>query len=653
MAALLLKLCNPGRRMLLSVMGILVPLIIFFQFWAFPSRSYFFAASSHEQFSISFITIGDASYSGYPVLNNHSLYLVKGADDNNKPSVNRAKVRPGEIQVYAALSPTSKEDVSAKEDNNSEAELGESNNNDIDDSHRIAANVDIGKDLTSTRKFSSLENSVEQLYIFDNATTQANVDTQNYLEVSTKLSNVSGQISVNNEGALVSPSSLPINGIKQVVELEAGIVNRAGEESLRNESLMIERYVRKMRGSTITFSEMESILLKGPPAYTISVKGRWSAARDRELVSAKLQIKNAPILRNVVDLYAPLFRNVSVFKRSYELMERILKIYTYKEGEKPIFHQPKLRGLYAAEGWFMKLLERSKHFSVRDPKRAHLFYLPFSSETLRLTLYGEDSHSMKNLERYLTDYVTLIKKKYRFWNRTGGADHFFVACHDWAPRITREHMSSCIRTLCNANAARGFSIGKDVSVPVTYVRSGNDPLRDIGGKPSSERHILAFFAGRIHGYLRPLLLKYWENKASDMKIFGPMQRDVQGKAVYREFMKSSKYCICARGYGVHTPRVVESIFYECVPVIISDNYVPPFFEVLDWEAFAVFIEEKDIPNLRNILLSIPEDRYHVMQMRVKMVQKHFVWHKVPEKYDLFHMILHSIWYNRISQMRPE
>jgi len=271
MAALLFKLCNPGRRILLSVMGILVALIIFFQFWAFPSRGYLLAASSHEQFSISLMTIRDASYSGYSVLNNHTLDLVKGADDNQKPSVSRAKVRFGEIQVYAALSRTSTEVVSAKEANNSETELGEGNNNDIDDSHRIEGNVDIGKDLTSMRKFSSLENSVEQLYIFDNTTTQANMDTWKDVEVSTKLSNVSGQISVNNEGALVSPSSLSINGIKQVLELEPGIVNRDGEESLRNESLMIERYVRKMRGSTITFSEMESILLEGPPASTISV----------------------------------------------------------------------------------------------------------------------------------------------------------------------------------------------------------------------------------------------------------------------------------------------------------------------------------------------------------------------------------------------
>ncbi|GFS41240.1 exostosin family protein [Actinidia rufa] len=208
-------------------------------------------------------------------------------------------------------------------------------------------------------------------------------------------------------------------------------------------------------------------------------------------------------------------------------------------------------------------------------------------------------------------------------------------------------MGSCIRALCNANVARDFKIGKDVSLPVTHIRSSQDPRKDLAGKPASERPILVFFAGGMHGYLRPILLQFWENKEPDMKIFGPMPRDIEGKTQYRGYMKSSKYCISARGYEVHTPRIVEAIYYECVPVIISDNYVPPFFEVLDWEAFSVFILEEDIPNLRNILLSIPEEKYLVMQQRVKMVQRHFLWHKMPVKYDLFHMILHSVWYNRV------
>jgi len=126
-----------------------------------------------------------------------------------------------------------------------------------------------------------------------------------------------------------------------------------------------------------------------------------------------------------------------------------------------------------------------------------------------------------------------------------------------------------------------------------------------------------------------------------------MARDIESKAKYRMYMKSSKYCICARGYEVYSPRIVESIYYECVPVIISDNYVPPFFEVLKWEAFSVFVLEKDVVNLGRILRAIPDEKYLEMQTRVKMVQQHFIWHKKPVKFDLFHMILYSVWNNRI------
>lgn len=210
-------------------------------------------------------------------------------------------------------------------------------------------------------------------------------------------------------------------------------------------------------------------------------------------------------------------------------------------------------------------------------------------------------------------------------------------------------MLSTIRALCNADIGVGFTIGKDVSLPETYIRSARDPLKSQGGNPPSQRYILAFFAGNMHGYVRPILLNYW-GKDADMKIFGPMPH-VKGNTNYIEHMKSSKFCICARGYEVNSPRVVEAIFYECVPVIISDNFVPPLFEVLNWESFAVFVSEKDIPNLKNILLSISEDVYMEMHRRVKMVQRHFLWHAEPVKYDLFHMILHSIWYNRVFQVR--
>ncbi|KAL5052646.1 hypothetical protein RYX36_033328 [Vicia faba] len=381
-----------------------------------------------------------------------------------------------------------------------------------------------------------------------------------------------------------------------------------------------------------------------------AMKPRWSSKLDMEILAARSEIEHAPIVTHDKELYAPLFRNHSMFKRSYELMERTLKVYIYKEGNKPIFHQPILKGLYASEGWFMMLMEENKQFVVKDPAKAHLFYMPFSSRMLEFSVYVRNSHNRTNLRRYLKDYTDTISAKYRYFNRTGGADHFLVACHDWAPYETRHHMEYCIKALCNSDVTQGFKIGRDVSLPETMVRSVRNPQRDIGGKPPQQRSILAFYAGNMHGYLRPILLKHWKDKDPDMKILGPMPHGVAHKMSYIQHMKSSKYCICPKGYEVNSPRVVEAIFYECVPVIISDNFVPPFFEVLNWDAFSLILAEKDIPNLKQILLSVPEEKYLKLQLGVRRVQKHFLWHTKPLKYDLFHMTLHSIWYNRVFQI---
>ncbi|KAL5729083.1 hypothetical protein ACHQM5_002084 [Ranunculus cassubicifolius] len=400
-----------------------------------------------------------------------------------------------------------------------------------------------------------------------------------------------------------------------------------------------------------TILDMNLLLFKSHTS-SHSMIPKWPSKRDQEILSARSLIENAPIIKQDKQLYGSVFRNVSMFKRSYELMEKTLKVYVYKEGAQPVFHRPETKGIYASEGWFMKLMEGNHHFTVTDPAKAHLFYFPFSTRRLEQFMYVPNSHSSRNLIAYLKSYLDVISTKYPYWNRTMGADHFLVGCHDWTPHETKQYMGKCIRAMCNADISYDFTMGKDVSLPETNIRLAKDPVRDLGGKPASKRKILAFFAGSInHGYVRPVLLKYWENKDPDMEIHGHMGRSGKKKNIYAEYMKNSKYCICAKGYEVNSPRVVEAIFYECVPVIISDNFVPPFFEVLNWESFAVFVAEKDIPNLKNILSSISQEKYLRLQMRVRQVQQHFLWHSKPVKYDIFHMILHSVWYNRVFQIK--
>lgn len=215
-----------------------------------------------------------------------------------------------------------------------------------------------------------------------------------------------------------------------------------------------------------------------------------------------------------------------------------------------------------------------------------------------------------------------------------------------------ELTKNTIKALCNADVSEGiFAAGKDVSLPETTIRNPKRPLRGLGGKRVSQRPILAFFAGNMHGRVRPTLLKYWGDKDEDMRIYGPLPNRVSRNMSYVEHMKSSKYCLCPMGYEVNSPRIVEAFYYECVPVIIANNFVPPLNEVLDWSAFSVIVDEKDIPKLKEILLAIPLRRYLKMQINVKMLQKHFHWNSRPVRYDMFHMILHSIWHARLNQIQ--
>lgn len=391
---------------------------------------------------------------------------------------------------------------------------------------------------------------------------------------------------------------------------------------------------------------------------------QWSTKADHQLLQAKsdFQNPNTPPLHSTPDvvddddeLYPPLYHNISFFKRTYESMEKTLQIYIYKEGSKPIFHQPDiLTGTYAVEGWFMKTLKSNSHnFVTQNPEQAHLFYIPFSSVHLRLKI--PISPLMRSYIDYLKNYLDLISGKYPYWNRTNGTDHFFTACHDWSEYITRDIMSNCIRAICDADIYNPFKFGKDISLPTTRIYgTSSNPLLNIGdtNPPPSKRKTLAFFAGQSHGYIRPILFHHFNNHPT-IKVFGGHGTTLNGTEAYTSYMRQSKYCICPRGYASFGPRFMESIYFDCVPVLISDNYIPPFSDILDWEKFAVFVKEKEIPNLKEILMSIPEVKYRRLYNGVKRVKKHFVWNVEPKKYDVFHMILYSLWCNRVLQFQPK
>ncbi|MFS7904667.1 putative xylogalacturonan beta-1,3-xylosyltransferase [Helianthus anomalus] len=368
--------------------------------------------------------------------------------------------------------------------------------------------------------------------------------------------------------------------------------------------------------------------------------------------SRALIIKKSGANRTVDDHdedYVPsgsVYWNPDLFHRSYLVMEKELKIYVYEEGNLPVFHDAPCDGILGMEGIFINDMEISR-FRTRDPDEAHLFFLPFSIVSIVHYVFERETRLWSDMKNTVIDYVNVIAEKYPYWNRSRGADHFMLACHDWGPEISSAIPTlykNSIRALCNANTSEGFNLTRDVSIPEIYLPHGTTKGL-LGGPSPSKRTTLVFFSGGVHGYIREVLLDHWENKTEDgVKI----QKYLSKGEDYYEEVRKSKYCICASGWEVASPRMVEALYMGCVPVLIKDHYAKPFNDILDWRKFSIDIGLENIPNLKTILMRISQRKYIRLQRNGVQVQKHFVINLPPKRYDVFHMILHSIWLRRLN-----
>ncbi|XP_039028024.1 probable glycosyltransferase At5g03795 [Hibiscus syriacus] len=336
------------------------------------------------------------------------------------------------------------------------------------------------------------------------------------------------------------------------------------------------------------------------------------------------------------------FHDGDIFLEDYREMKRSFKIYVYPHSRKdsfahvflPVDFEPE--GNYASESYFKKALMKS-HFVTKDPRKADLFFLPFSIARLR----HDRRVGTGGIQNFIRDYISNISRKYPYWNRTGGADHFYVACHS----IGRSAMAKAVEVKLNAIqivCSSSYFISryvahKDASIPQVWPRTGNP-----SNIATCKRNKLAFFAGSINSPVREKLLEFWRNDSVIFAHYGRL------KTPYADELRGSKFCFHVKGFEVNTARIADSLYYGCVPIIIANYYDLPFADVLNWKSFSIAVVTSDIPSLKKILQGISSDEYSALRRNVLKVRKHFQWHVHPTDFDAFFMVMYELWLRRSS-----
>lgn len=93
---------------------------------------------------------------------------------------------------------------------------------------------------------------------------------------------------------------------------------------------------------------------------------------------------------------------------------------------------------------------------------------------------------------------------------------------------------------------------------------------------------------------------------------------------YPEILGQGTFCLIIRGVRLAQPALIEALAANCIPVIVADNLVMPFEEVIDWTLASITIREADLHSIASVLKAISATRIEEMQRQGRhLYEKYF------------------------------
>ncbi|XP_020587866.1 probable glucuronosyltransferase Os01g0926700 isoform X2 [Phalaenopsis equestris] len=309
--------------------------------------------------------------------------------------------------------------------------------------------------------------------------------------------------------------------------------------------------------------------------------------------------------------------------------------------------------MFAAEIFMHRFLISSPVRTI-DPDEADWFYTPVYS-TCDLTPNGLPLPFKS--PRMMRSAIQLISTRWPYWNRTEGADHFFVVPHDFGACFHYQEAKAIERgilpllrraTLVQTFGQMNHVCLKEGSITIPPYAPPQKMQAHLV-PPETPRSIFVYFRGLFYDdsndpqggyYARGARASVWENFKNNPLFDISSQHPI----TYYEDMQRSVFCLCPLGWAPWSPRLVEAVVFGCIPVIIADEIVLPFADAIPWDEIGVFVAEDDVQKLDTILTSIPLEvilRKQRLLANPSMKQA-MLFPQPAQAGDAFHQILNGL-----------
>lgn len=304
---------------------------------------------------------------------------------------------------------------------------------------------------------------------------------------------------------------------------------------------------------------------------------------------------------------------------------------------------------FTMETHFYKYLksQQKRVVVVPSPDTANAFFV--DHHMLHLSAeHGKEGCG--KVDHHLRTIADAVINKMPYYNKSGGADHFFVSIFDHGPfcehvcQNDRQFSSSITATMLRlegANFIGNYGMdGEDKGYAQSYSKSGmqcHRPGRDIVIPQIMGAHMLEYRQKFCYtgGLVRPLDSSfsgsYWGERAPMLSTMAKMRHidyhlhstedfwfDITGGSSDTSMVTRSLYMYHICGFACWSNRLYHALGVSTIPIIVGTGMVQAFERFIDWRRISVKINRETWYSDSNRTLWRSKLRWHADDYRSKL-----------------------------------